>query len=228
MNNTKGIYAIRNKITGCAYIGQSVVSIENRWSSHIAVLKKGKHTNKFLQDDWDKYGIDNYEFIILEEVDDKSKIDEREIYWIVKYKEDGKAFNQQSGGKGFAGMHISDNAKKIIGEKNRQHMLGHKDSEETKLKKRNSHLGIKHSPEWIEKCRLKQIGKEISAEQRLKLSIANSGENSGFAKYTKEQVLKAREIFDGGNHDYNYIAEQTGISKKSLYGIINKTRWKYI
>ena len=107
MNNTKGIYAIRNKITGCAYIGQSVVSIENRWSSHIAVLKKGKHTNKFLQDDWDKYGIDNYEFIILEEVDDKSKIDEREIYWIAKYKEDGKAFNQRSGGKGFAGMHIS-------------------------------------------------------------------------------------------------------------------------
>lgn len=225
---TTGIYAIQNKITGMAYVGQTANNFGDRRDSNFAKLRHNKHDNVGLQEDWNKYGEQNYEFRILEILEDCSNIDDREKFWIAKYRENNKAFNLQSGGKGFPGMHISEEVKRIIGEKNRQHNLGKKASEETKLKMSLSHKGYKPSPESIEKGRLKRIGIKLSQETKMKISIAKSGEKCNLAKYTKEQVLLAREIYDNVCKDYKYISEKTGISRVSLPDIIKRKRWKYI
>lgn len=63
-----GIYQIRNIITGKKYIGQSV-DIYRRWWEHKARVdnKNTNCYNKPLYTAIRKYGIDNFEFIILEE-----------------------------------------------------------------------------------------------------------------------------------------------------------------
>src|SRR5574344_2847508 len=57
----RGIYKIENKINGKVYIGESL-DIYNRWNTHIKDLNNKCHHSYKLQEDWDKYGEDNFEF----------------------------------------------------------------------------------------------------------------------------------------------------------------------
>lgn len=61
-----GIYAIKNKITGRVYIGQSA-NITERWIRHRYELKNNKHRNPRLQNSFNKYGELNFDFFILKE-----------------------------------------------------------------------------------------------------------------------------------------------------------------
>jgi group I intron endonuclease len=223
-----GIYMIRNKITGKGYIGQTANNFGDRRDSNFAKLRHNKHDNIDLQEDWNNFGEENYEFVVLEDLESPRNIDEREKFWIAKFKSEGKSFNQQNGGKGYSGLHLTDNAKKIIGEKNRLHNLGKKASEETKLKMSASHKGLKQSLEHIERTRQRMIGTHLSDSTKQKISMANSGEKSALAKYTKEQIILAREIYDSGNHNYKYIEEKTGIKRTAIHSIVKRKRWKNV
>lgn len=59
-----GIYMFKNIVRNLVYIGQST-DIEKRKKQHIALLRKGNHTNAMWQDDWNIYGEDAFEFTIL-------------------------------------------------------------------------------------------------------------------------------------------------------------------
>ena len=72
-----GIYKITNLVNGKVYIGQSV-DIYKRWTEHKDCItsKKGY---KPLYRAFRKYGINNFEFIVLEYCDEK-QLREKEIY----------------------------------------------------------------------------------------------------------------------------------------------------
>lgn len=76
-----GIYKILNKTTGKFYIGSSRY-IKQRWGMHKADLNKNKHDNDYLQNAWNKYGENDFEFIILEQVTNFDLLEIREQYWI--------------------------------------------------------------------------------------------------------------------------------------------------
>ena len=61
---SSGIYTIICKTTGKYYIG-SAVWIRKRWRNHREDLRKGKHHNLYLQRAWNKYGEDNFDFIVF-------------------------------------------------------------------------------------------------------------------------------------------------------------------
>ncbi len=128
LNNSQ-IYLIKNKINGKCYVGQAVCftgSNNNRWGSlgrwksHVReALKNNDDHCVLLNNAIRKYGVDNFEIYTLYKGPD-SEIDEREIYYINLFdsiKPNG--YNLKTGGsKG-------------------------KDNEETKEKKKLSHLGVR-------------------------------------------------------------------------------------
>jgi group I intron endonuclease len=59
-----GAYQIVNKLNGHKYIGSSI-NIWTRWGHHLSDLRKNKHDNNYLQNAWNKYGEDNFEFGVL-------------------------------------------------------------------------------------------------------------------------------------------------------------------
>ena len=62
--NKSGIYEIKNKINGKVYIGKAS-NIKKRWNHHIEKLESNSHHNKKLQEDFNKYGLNNFEFSIV-------------------------------------------------------------------------------------------------------------------------------------------------------------------
>ena len=61
-----GIYEIRNLLNNHRYIGSSI-NINKRWAEHINDLKADRHANRYLQNAWNKYGQEYFEFNLLEE-----------------------------------------------------------------------------------------------------------------------------------------------------------------
>jgi group I intron endonuclease len=76
-----GIYKITNIVNDKCYIGSSV-SVFKRLNAHKGLLKNNKHFNKHLQSSFNKYGIEQFTFDILEEVLDINFINDREEYYI--------------------------------------------------------------------------------------------------------------------------------------------------
>lgn len=60
-----GIYKIINIQNGRFYIG-SAKEFKNRWSNHYSSLRRNRHHNKFLQNDFNKYGEKTFLFEIVE------------------------------------------------------------------------------------------------------------------------------------------------------------------
>jgi group I intron endonuclease len=65
MKRVSGIYKIINKTDGKYYVGSSH-DIYKRWRYHREDLTKGNHHSPYLQRAWNKYGSDNFDFVIIE------------------------------------------------------------------------------------------------------------------------------------------------------------------
>lgn len=127
-----GIYCLENIITGDKYIGSSI-NLFKRRREHFYQLKTKVHGNIRLQVSYEKHGKDNFIFYVIEPVEDKHKLIEREQHYIdllkPKYNICKKADSS----------------------------LGVKRSKETKDKVRLANLGLKH-PEWRNKIKSKAQG----------------------------------------------------------------------
>lgn len=74
-----GIYMFTNKCTGKSYVGQSV-NIEKRYDSHLFKMSE----RSLFHDELRYYGVQNFEFQVLEECDIRD-LNDREIYYIKKF-----------------------------------------------------------------------------------------------------------------------------------------------
>jgi GIY-YIG catalytic domain len=68
-----GIYAIVNTLTQDRYIGSSHDML-NRFAQHKALLRRGQHHARRLQDAWDTYGEDAFVFVVLEALPDTDQL----------------------------------------------------------------------------------------------------------------------------------------------------------
>lgn len=75
---TPGIYKIINRITKDFYIGSSM-DCYKRMYQHQTLLRHNKHHAPHLQRAWNKYGQENFEYIVLEYVDTESVVELRTV-----------------------------------------------------------------------------------------------------------------------------------------------------
>lgn len=126
-----GIYKIENLVTKKVYVGFAI-HINDRWSTHRSQLRDGLHHCEHLQRSYDKYGVDNFKYSILEECKE-GELAIREHYWATLLKAHDRHF-------GYNIKPTSEDGK-----------VRH--SEETKAKIGKAHKGRIIKPESIEKSK---------------------------------------------------------------------------
>lgn len=90
------IYKIENIINHKIYIGQTIKkNPEKRFKEHI--YKAFSSPNTFLHEAIRKYGVKNFIFSVIEEVENKD-LNEREMYWVSYYDSYNKGYNMTLGG----------------------------------------------------------------------------------------------------------------------------------
>lgn len=90
--NIQGIYKITNLKNNKIYIGSSS-NLKQRLRQHRSFLKLNEHCNKHLQSSYNKYGIENFKFEILETTEEQN-LESKEEYYI-------KLFDSTNNKKGY-------------------------------------------------------------------------------------------------------------------------------
>lgn len=149
------IYKIVNKIDNKIYIGQTIRCLNKRIDEYKHCLKKKKYFNNHLFCSFNKYGWENFEFIIIDTAKTMEELNEKEIYYINQHKSNNRDF----------GYNIESGGRNSI------------PSTETLLKMSEAHSGIKQTEEWIENRiakagseDAKKYGKEKTDEEKTYLS----------------------------------------------------------
>lgn len=192
-----GIYGIKNKVNNKIYIGQSI-NIQSRWKTHLRELNNKKHANKKLTNSFEKYGENQFEFIMLE-VCSKEDAPWKEQEWIDKYSRE-ELFNEvfdvqfRSGDSNpFYGRKHSDECKSKMSELRKGKNLG----------KDNPNFGKKH-------------GKDIG----LKMTL-----NNHTTKLNVEKVLEIVELLKNGDLSDKTIAEKYNVARTVITRISTGERW---
>ena len=106
-----GIYMIRNKVNNKMYIGQTGRDIKNRLNEYLQDLRTNKHYNSYLQNAWNKYGEDNFEFKVLQECDEEDLNTFETLYINILKTLAPDGYNLKEGGSN--GKHTKETKQKI-------------------------------------------------------------------------------------------------------------------
>ena len=161
------VYCAQNKINQKMYIGQTIQSLNNRIRMH-------KYNSKYKAESYfhkalGKYGVDGFNWIILNYVYGSEILDKAERFWIAYYKTMENGYNHREGG---ARGKISDETREklrkakvnqIVSEETKKRLSlansGRPLSKEHKIKIGLANKGKKRTPEVIEKCRQANLGR---------------------------------------------------------------------
>jgi group I intron endonuclease len=158
--NRCGVYEIINTINGKRYVGSSV-NIRTRWNYHKGRLRRDCHSNYHLQNAWNKYGSNAFEFrvLVFTEPDDHIRLEnilldtgnyEYNIATRATFPYDNSGENNPMYGKEFTEEHRRKLRKARA---NRIGMFapcyGKKKSKESKIKISNAVCGKNH-PRWVD------------------------------------------------------------------------------
>ena len=212
-----GVYKITNKINGRIYIG-SAKEFKRRCNQHRIGLIKKKHTNKFLQADFNKCGEDAFVFEVIEVVEGPQENrllieqtyiknyydDQDQCYNLSPYvnKRGAKcrSYNPQQTLERFRAATKgkpmwTEEEKKSISER----LRGHKVSEVTRQKLRNA-----------------MIGKKLSEETRRKIAEGNKGKHRDHLASMHKVAIEASAVARKGKSAWNKGRKCTEQEKKEM------------
>lgn len=192
------------------YIGQAV-SLERRMYEHKYYLNLGKDRCLALQRAVSKYGLDSFDFSIVEYCS-TDQLNDKEIYYISKYQTNNKGFGYNLSAGGRSGL------------------LGYKHSEESRQKMSESKKGWVMGDEQKEFISKLHTGKIVSEETKKKISEAITGvKHWAFGTHPSEETRQklrnsriAEKAYQFGTKSKNSASSYFGVTR-----ILSKGKYVY-
>lgn len=226
------IYEILNTVTGTKYVG-STRRPDNRESSHFSKLRKNIHANSYLQNAWNKYGPEAFEFSIVKRFESEDDMRECEQEILNKYITEENWSDLYNIGINVSNYEFSEetreklaaSGKRRIGAKNP--FFGKIHSDKTKEAISKAKVGTQTGSENH------FFGKTHSEESKRKISEKKTGTQSGednpSAKLTKELVRRIHKIHrDDTGLTKVAMAKMFGVTDVSIRNVLVGKTWKAI
>jgi group I intron endonuclease len=230
------IYAIQNMINNKIYIGQTK-NPEYRWYCHKnnSFNEKTACYNTYIARAIRKYGVDSFQFDIIENYDNINDCNNAEEFWIkfLFSHNSSIGYNIKLGGNNHS---MSEATKQKIGVANSISLKGKKLTDKHKYNISLSLKGKDVSQEHRDNLSVvllgnqNCLGREVSPETRNKISAANKGNKSALGvKHnlnTRTNMSHSRLVLNVSDVE-NIIKDfDSGIKKKDLaikYGVSKDT-----
>lgn len=110
---TGNIYIIKNTVNKKVYIGQTTMTVHERFMTHMKPSAMKVKRNYKLYNAIAKYGRDKFYVETIEECIPLSKINEKEIRYIAKYDSFNNGYNSTKGGDGRI-INLIDNEEELL------------------------------------------------------------------------------------------------------------------
>lgn len=184
-----GVYKIINTINNKIYVGSSI-KLNSRFRRHTYALEKSQHHNPHLQRAWNKYSEDSFEFKIIEQVDDKEILIEREQYWINKLNPE---YNIRKIARSNLGLKMSEKSKEIMsikhsGKNNPFYSKKHSNKVRTHLSKIRK--DGRYKGENNNNCTITDM--QVRIIKQLKLSDKDTAKLFGIARNTVNRIRNGK------------------------------------
>lgn len=212
---SKGIYQIKNTITGFVYVGQTNERFERRLWLHDFLLRNNRHDNINLQNDYVKYGEDVFVFEVLQVTNINDNLDDLEKQYIKAAKQSKRCYNISDGGRGALGVPMTEANRRFHAEHNRILNTGKKASDETKRKMSESRMG--------HPVRVETIDKMLNTKAKNYLD----GVQTNIAKITAKEAYEIKEALINGA-SYDELSQKYNISRSNINAIRSNRSWKFV
>lgn len=220
------IYKAKNKVNGKVYIGQTVISINERKGDH--KRKAERHGAKtYFHCAIRKYGFDSFEWKIIDTANNINELNKKEERWIKFYDSTNpkNGYNIEFGGDN---KRLNQSTKEKISKtqkgRTRSDEFKKKISNATKGNK-NPFYGKRHSKETKIKCGLKNIGRKLTPEHIAK--CIHIGEKNHRTILKEKQVIEIKTRLKNGER-ICIIAKSMCISQGLIKNIKYNGCWKHV
>ena len=219
---TCGIYMLIWETTDKVYIGQSRVSIENRFTEHLYYLRNKTHSKK-LNAAYKEFGLP-HSFKVLQECD-PSVIDELEEYFIAEYNTVNNGFNTCRESGGYWGLPGELNPMSKYSNEEICEVFDYLvDNPKTNFSDISSIFnigvgvisgitsGVSHK--WLAEKFPDKYAKLMSYK-----GIRHTGDSCYNSIITNEQALQVLNLLVIPINNFKFISDNTGVSTKIIRGI---------
>lgn len=242
VETTPGIYCFRNVINQKCYIGQAV-NLRNRFKQHIFNFKNMRYDNP-LYKAFSKYGLEQFEYLVLEYVEMQDNIktilDELEKKYISEYNSYKQGYNQTIGGDyGILGFKMNEEQKQKLSENSKKIATDGRYSIYVYDIEENQTLQFVNSTEAAQVLGGKPNSINSAIRRRLYLKryiiarsledlenkrsqgiVINTNNGQFKNKYTLEEYKALKEQYKG--YTVQQLADTLGVSKRTIYNYNKK------
>ena len=228
IKNEPGIYEIYNTVNEKRYVGQSV-RVRTRLFRHINLLNKNEHLNKHLQSSWNYHGENSFTVRVLEYCD-VSNLDQKEDFYIAKYKSNDRlfGFNYRIDNKTNRGLKWSteQREKMTVAMENNPWFHNHSIPQATLEKAWEA----TRNRTWTDEQRANhsRIMTGLKVADTSKMKLAQRGEGNPSCKISEELV---KEIIMLLNKNYCPVADLAKVyqvTRSNIYVIKQGRSWKHL
>lgn len=239
MDTRTGIYRIRHLESDKYYIGSTSRSLMKRRNEHFYHLNKNSHSNRHLQNAWNKYGAESFVFEVLLYCDPENCLIYEQLaldhlqpeynICLIAGNSLGRKLSQETKRKlseAHRGKHLSEETRRKMSKSKRGKRL----SDETKQRISNSKRNKPCIEETKRKISASLSGRKNGAmdeERKLKISKAQRGENNHQCKLMEQDIIKIRQLYKDGSWTQQALANKYHISVSHISQIINYKTRKY-
>ena len=220
-----GVYVIKNLVNGKVYIGSTDTNFNHRFNEHKCRLRNNYHGNNHLQNAWNKYGEDNFEFYPLARAKDNiSSLEQKFVNFLFDNYDYQDFYNiAKDVDKPMLGRSQSEEAKRKLSESKK----GKERSEKVK-QKISEKLTKEHFDIECESCGNIFEVKPSRKDSAKYCSQSCKGRGISKSKLNEDEVIKIKKLLKEDNLSYKKISEKFSITSAMVRHIDIGRAWNHI